>query len=148
MTGRDLNRMGKEISAQVVDSLPYPVAVFTAQYELTLMNKAFMQEIQARSGGPRQETIRILPKKIDDLRLALALRQLFMGKSSFVDTFEDPFSIFSCFKGTEVHNREYFHKVALFPIPGKDGEVNHGVIVFLRYEKRSEHKSMGRVFND
>ncbi len=118
------------LSSQIIDFFPYPIAIFTPQYTLTLVNKAFAAETGIRAVNIGGNVLRILQYRIDDARLAMAVTKVFEGDTFFLEEIREPFSMFS---GTEGHNRlrsGRFSRVVVFPVHDDD-RVTHGGIAFL-----------------
>jgi PAS domain-containing protein len=130
---RDLQSIiaGNGIFGRIIDSFPYPIAIFTTQYTLAMANRAFEEITQTEPASPGKEPTRILRHRIDDARLAAALSKVFKGDSFFLEDIYDPFSIFSWYSEqcTALPGRIY--KVVVFPIPAGEAETTHGVIVFM-----------------
>ncbi|MGI6452105.1 MAG: hypothetical protein ACOX0E_01290 [Syntrophomonadaceae bacterium] len=116
--------------SQIVDCFPYPIAIFTAQYKLTLVNQAFAAEIKIRFKNSEKTSLRILQYKIDDTQLAAALVKVFAGNTSFLEGLRNPLSMFSGITQHKVLPSDRFRKAVIFPVPS-DAEITHGVIVFM-----------------
>lgn len=121
--------------SQIIDFFPYPLAIFTPQYALTMTNKAFAAEIKTRSMTQEKGVVRILQHKIDDMRLAAAVTRVFSGDTFFLKDLKNPFSMFA---GISQHNAtklDRFHEATIFPVPADNTEITHGVIVFMSSQK-------------
>ena len=68
--------------SQVIDFFPYPIAIFTPEYSLTLVNKAFEAETKTQVSAV-QKDVRILPYKIDNVQLVTGITRVFDGETSF-----------------------------------------------------------------
>ncbi|MDD4295367.1 MAG: hypothetical protein PHC69_00210 [Ruminiclostridium sp.] len=117
--------------SQIIDFFPYPIAIFTPEYKLFMVNKAFVSETKTELESPGEKTVRILQYKIDDTQLAVALTRVFSGNTFFKDGVKDPFSMFSGIKRQGAPQPDHFSKVIIFPVPADDAEITHGVIVFM-----------------
>ncbi|MDD4496225.1 MAG: hypothetical protein PHV32_18110 [Eubacteriales bacterium] len=117
----------KELSG-LFDFLPYPIAIFTPQYTLAMVNKAFTAETKIRF---EKEDARILQYKIDDGQLAAAVTKVFDGNTFFLEGVKKPFSMFSGISQQGTLQPERFKRVVVFPVPANGDEISHGVIVFM-----------------
>jgi hypothetical protein len=117
--------------SQIIDFFPYPLAIFTPQYTVAMVNKAFAVETKTRFMNLEKETVRILQYKIDDMRLAAAVTRVFAGDTFFLEDLKNPFSMFAGIVQKSVPQPDHFHKAVIFPVPVDDAEITHGVIVFM-----------------
>ena len=115
--------------SQVIDFFPYPIAIFTPEYSLTLVNKAFEAETKTQV-SPEQKDVRILPYKIDNVQLATGITRVFDGETSFFEDLKNPFAMFSGIEVSELQANR-FSKAVIFPVPSDDVRITHGVIVFM-----------------
>ena len=53
--------------SQIIDFLPYSLAIFTPQYTLVMTNKAFAEETKMKVMYPEKRTACILQHKINDM---------------------------------------------------------------------------------
>lgn len=118
----------KKLSAQTIDSFPYPIAIFTPQYTLTKVNKAFKEAIKPL---PTPKNIRILQYQVEDTSLATAITRVFAGDTFYLEGLKNPFSMFQGITRENAPQSARFSKAVVFPVPADDAEINHGVIVFL-----------------
>lgn len=109
--------------SQIVNYFPYPIAIFTPDYELAMVNDAFATATKARPA-------RILQYKIKDAQLISAIVQVFKGDTFLLEELKSPFSMFP---GIKLKNEatESLKKVIVFPVLADDNTITHGVIVFL-----------------
>mgnify|MGYP001258262357 CR=1 FL=1 len=119
-----------ELFPQIIDFLPYPIAIFSPQYTLVMVNKAFAEAAKMRFINPEKGTVRILQYKIDDTRLTEAVKRVFEGDTFFLEDLENPFSMFSGITRQSAPQPGSFNKAVIFPITG-DAEITYGVIVFM-----------------
>jgi len=117
--------------SQVIDFFPYPMAIFTPQYTLAMVNKAFAAETKTPVMTPEKGAIRILQHKIDDMQLASAVTRVFKGDTFFLGDLKNPFSMFSGILEQSAPQLSRFNKAVIFPVPADDAEITHGVIVFM-----------------
>jgi len=118
--------------SQIIDFFPYPVAIFTPEYTLVMVNKAFETEAKMRFINPGKRAARILKHKISDLQLASALNRVFSGETFFLEDLKDPFSMFSGIANQSVPETGRFNRAVIFPVPADSGsEISHGVIAFM-----------------
>jgi len=96
-----------------------------------MINKAFAAEMKTRFRDLEKGTVRILQYKINDLRLAAAVRKVFAGDTFFLEDLKDPFSMFSGIARQSAPQPGCFHKVIIFPVPADNAKITHGVIVFM-----------------
>ena len=81
--------------SQIIDFLPYPLAIFTPQYTLVMTNKAFAEETKMKVMYPKKRTACILQHKINDMQLATAVSRVFAGDTFYLEGLKKPFSMFS-----------------------------------------------------
>ena len=117
--------------SQIIDFLPYPLAIFTPQYTLAMTNKAFAEETKTRVMYPEKGAVRILQHKIDDIQLAAAVTGVFAGNTFFLEDLKNPFSMFSGITQQRAAESNRLNKAVIFPVPADDAEITHGVIVFM-----------------
>ncbi|HHV64048.1 MAG TPA: hypothetical protein GXX46_03090 [Peptococcaceae bacterium] len=121
--------------SQVIDFFPYPMAIFTPQYTLTMVNKAFEAELKTKGinpeRDPEEEAIGILQYKIEDAQLASGLTRVFAGDTFFIEDLKNPFSMFSGIAQQSATQSNRFHKAVIFPVPADNAKITHGVIVFM-----------------
>lgn len=115
--------------SQIVDFFPYPIAIFTPQHTLALVNKAFDAETETRFINLEKDAARIHQYKINDGQLAAAVEQVFKGDTFFLDDLKNPFSMFQGITGPS-RLSDRFQKAVIFPVP-TDDKITHGVIVFM-----------------
>jgi AraC family transcriptional regulator len=117
--------------SQIIDFFPYPIAIFTQQYTLAVVNKAFAMEAKTPVNNPEAGAVRILQYKIDDTRLAAAVTKVFAGDTFFLEDLKSPFSMFSGITGQRAQQSVHYKKAVIFPVSADDVEISHGVIVFM-----------------
>lgn len=117
--------------SQIIDLFPYPLAIFTPQYTLAMVNKAFAAETKMQLMSLEKGALRILQHKINDVRLATAVKQVFAGKTFFLEDLKNPFSIFSGITKLNKEDFDHFNRVIIFPVTTDDAKITHGVIVFM-----------------
>lgn len=121
----------ERLFSQVIDFFPYPIAIFTPQYTLAMVNKAFASETKMRFMNLEKEDVRILQYKINDMQLAAAVMKVFAGGTFFIEGIKNPFSMFSRIARQSIPQPDRFSKAAIFPVPADDAKITHGVIVFM-----------------
>ena len=120
-----------ELFPQIIDFLPYPIAIFTPQYTLVMINKAFAKAVKMRFINAEKGTVRILQYKIDDTRLAEAVKRVFAGDTFFLEDLKNPFSMFSGITRKSAPHPDNFNKAVIFPITDDNAGITYGVIVFM-----------------
>jgi hypothetical protein len=120
-----------ELFPLIIDFFPYPIAIFTPQYTLAMVNKSFETAAKMRLINPEKGTVRILQYKIDDTRLAEAVKRVFAGDTFFLEDLKNPFSMFSGITLKSAPYPENFNKAVIFPVADDNAEITHGVIVFI-----------------
>jgi len=114
--------------SQIIDFFPYPIAIFTPEYTLTMVNKAFEAETKINQENGE---IRILQYKISDMRLSAAFTRVFAGETFFLEDLKEPFSMFSGITTQSELKSGRFNKTVIFPVPADGDKITHGVIVFM-----------------
>ena len=117
--------------SQIINFFPYPLAIFTPQYTVVMVNKALAEDTKTRVMYPEKGAIRILQHKIDDIQLAAAVRGVFAGNTFFLEDLKNPFSMFSGITQQNAAEPDRFNRVVIFPVPADDAKITHGVIVFM-----------------
>ena len=117
--------------SQIIDFFPYPIAIFTPQYTVAIINKAFAEETKTRFINLEKGAVRILQHKINDMRLAAAITGVFAGNTFFLEDLKNPFSMFSGITQQRAAEPDRFNRAVIFPVPADDAEITHGVIVFM-----------------
>ncbi len=121
-----------DLLSQIIDYCPYPIAVFTSQGILEVVNNAFIAEAKANKEDIEIGKISIYNCISDDIELYNAIRQALNGKIRFLEGLKNPF--LRCL-GTKHENNtisKNYKKVIVFPIPSdyENSAIMHGVIVF------------------
>lgn len=117
--------------SQIIDFFPYPMAIFTPDYKLTMVNKAFEAETKVPVKNLKKGAGCILQHKINDMQMAAALIGVFAGDTFLLEDLKNPFSMFSGITQQSATFPDRFHKAVIFPVPADDARITHGVIVFL-----------------
>ncbi len=117
--------------SQIIDLFPYPLAIFTPQYTLAMVNKAFAAETKMQLMSLEKGALRILQHKINDVRLATAVKQVFAGKTFFLEDIKNPFPMFSGITQQSTVETDRFNRVVIFPVITDDAKITHSVIVFM-----------------
>jgi hypothetical protein len=117
--------------SQIINFLPYPLAIFTPQYTVAIINKAFADETKTQFINLEKGAVRILQHKINDMRLAAAITGVFAGNTFFLEDLKNPFSMFSGITQQRVAEPDRFNKAVIFPVPADDAKITYGVIVFM-----------------
>lgn len=102
--------------SQIIDFFPYPIAIFTPQYTLAMVNKAFAAEIKTRFMNSEKGAVRILQYKIDDMQLPAAVTRVFAGDTFFLEDLKNPFSMFSGITQQSAPQPDRFNKAVIFPV--------------------------------
>ena len=116
---------------QIIDFFPYPMAIFTSQYSLVMVNKAFTKETKMQFMNLENGCVRVLKHKIDDAQLIAAVTRVFTGEISFLEDLKNPFSMFSAISENSAPQPDRFNKAVIFPVTAVEAKITHGVIVFM-----------------
>lgn len=119
------------LSSQVADFLPYPIAIFTPRHTLVMVNKAFWEATKTGPIDLEKRVFRLLKYRIDDTRLAAAITKVFEGETFLLEDLKNPFSMFYELLGQSTPTPEGFGKALVFPVTGYGEHITHGVIVFM-----------------
>jgi len=117
--------------SQIIDLFPYPIAIFTPQYTLTIANKAFAEEIKSLSANSDKKADRILKYKINDTRIASAVTRVFSGETVYLEDIKNPFSMFPGVVKRNASASGHYSRAVIFPVPADGDTITHGVIVFM-----------------
>ncbi|NLM43215.1 MAG: hypothetical protein GX201_04265 [Clostridiales bacterium] len=123
--------MNDKSKEQLIDFFPYPIAIFTKQYTLVKVNRAFSTEAKLRFKNQEKSTMRILQYKIKDTQLAVAVVKVFDGNTFFLEGLNNPFSMFSGFSQQIESQLDRFDRAVIFPVSKDNSKITHGVIVFM-----------------
>ena len=121
----------KGVFSQIIDFFPYPIAIFTPQYTLVMVNKAFEAKTRTRFMNLEKGAAHILQYKINDTQLAAAVTKVFSGDTFFLEDLKNPFSMFSGITRQSELQSDHFNKAVVFPVPADDAKITHGVIMFM-----------------
>jgi len=123
--------MNDKSKEQLIDFFPYPIAIFTKQYTLVKVNRAFSTEAKLRFKNQEKSTMRILQYKIKDTQLAVAVVKVFDGNTFFLEGLNNPFSMFSGFSQQIESQLDRFDRAVIFPVSKDNSKTPKGVIVFM-----------------
>lgn len=122
---------GEELFSQIIDFFPYPIAIFTPEFKVALVNKAFEAETKLQLSNSEKESVCILRHKIDDTQLASAVSAVFSGDTFILDNVKNPFSMFNAIAQQRAVQPGHFNKALIFPVPADNAVITHGVIAFM-----------------
>ncbi len=117
--------------SQIIDYFPYPIAIFSPQYTLVMVNKAFAEETKMWPVNLEKGAVRLLQYRTDNMQLAAAVRQVFSGSTSFLEDIKYPFTMFSGIPQCRDLQSDRFSRAVIFPVPADDVKIDHAVIVFM-----------------
>ncbi|NLO21130.1 MAG: hypothetical protein GX119_03930 [Syntrophomonadaceae bacterium] len=115
--------------SQIIDFFPYPMAIFTRQFTVVLVNQAFETETKTGFNNLDKGAVRLL--KNGNTQLAASVIRVFAGETSLLENLKNPFSLFSGITPPSELQSDHFHKAVIFPVPTDDSIITHGVIVFM-----------------
>lgn len=115
---------------EVIDLLPFPVAIFDRKLTVTSVNKAFRN--MANKSHLLPEKIRIQRDRIDDPQLAASFMNVFKGDTLFSESVESPFSMFSGVEHEEVLLPGYTYRIEISPFYTDSEKITHGIIVIMQ----------------
>ena len=118
--------------SQIIDFLPYPLAIFTSQYTLAMVNKAFAAVTKMRFMNLEKGAVRILQHKINNMQLAAAVTGVFTGGTFFLEDLKNPFSMFSGITQQSAPEPDHFNRAVIFPVTADDAKITYGVAVFIK----------------
>jgi len=116
--------------SQIIDFFPYPIAIFTPDYEIAMVNNAFISATKERLKS-KENSMRILQYKIEDTQLISAIVQVFKGDTFYLEELKNPFSMFSEITWQNGIKSGSFKRAIVFPVQADEGKITHGVIVFM-----------------
>lgn len=119
------------LSSQIIDFFPYPLAIFTLNYTLVMVNKAFTEETKMQLKNQGNGCVRVLIHKIEDTQLVAAVTRVFAGDTFLLEGLQSPFSMFSGIPEYNAQQSNRFNKAVIFPVPNAEGRITHGVIVYM-----------------
>jgi hypothetical protein len=96
-----------------------------------MINKAFTAETNIKLTDLGKEAIRILPYKIDNMRLAEAIIRVFDGDTFFFEDLNGTLFTLLGITAEDVPQSRRFDKAVVFPVPSDNNKNTHGVIVFM-----------------
>ena len=122
----------KFIFLQIIDSLPYPLAIFDRNLAVTMVNKAFKNAADICCDYTPTAAFRILPDRIEDPQLAASFMKVFNGHTIFTEGLKSPFAIFSGINEQKKSLPDSIFRVEISPVRAEDGKVTHGVIMYMQ----------------
>ena len=117
--------------SQIINFFPYPLAIFTPQYTVAIINKAFADETKTQFINLEKGAVRILQHKINDIQLAAAVTGVFAGDTFFLEDLKNPFSMFLGIAQQSASEPDRFNRAVIFHVTADDATITHGVIVFM-----------------
>jgi hypothetical protein len=117
--------------SQIIHFFPYPIVIFTPQYTLTMVNNAFTAETNIKLTNLEKEAVRILPYKIDNMRLTEAVIRVFAGATFFLEDLNGTLFTLLGITAGDAPQSGHFNKAVVFPVPSGNDKITHGVIVFM-----------------
>lgn len=123
-----------EMIQNIIDSLPYPVAIFDRNLTVSIINKAFRNAANICM-DPLSGSVRINRGRIDDPQLAASIMKVFRGDTVFSEAVKTPFSMFSGFEQKEVLPKDCVWRVEVSPVPAENKKITHGIIVILQMKQ-------------
>ncbi|MDD4493221.1 MAG: hypothetical protein PHV32_02545 [Eubacteriales bacterium] len=141
MGAREKRQLPEEqtfIFLQIIDSLPYPLAIFDRSLTVTMVNKAFENAANICCDYPPTGALRILPDRIEDPQLAASFMKVFNGDTIFLEGMKSPFAMFSGIEERKIVLPDCIYRVEVSPVPAEDKKVTHGVIMYMQKNLNSE----------
>lgn len=119
------------VFAQVIDSLPCPVAVFKRDGVLCMANRVLITETDIQSVEISAEKINFLNRVTDDnYGILEAAEDVFFGKTAFLKQLSYPLALFCRNENYIVSNA--LRSALLFPVPDRRGYISFGVIMLMK----------------
>ncbi|MGE4277334.1 MAG: hypothetical protein AB7E30_09220 [Lawsonibacter sp.] len=119
--------------SQIIHCCPYPIAVFVPDGRLVMKNEAFLAHADTGTLATGSDTLGIpalyFARSPSFFRAA---KQVFSGKTFFLEYPDDPASVFCGMQENERGSpAERFGKAIMFPVTDGDGKVTQGVLVLV-----------------
>lgn len=113
--------------SDIVDSCPYPIAVFNASGVLEKINQAFTLQTGVKSQDIESGKLSIYSCFIGENEFCDAIRQALKGQTQLVEELKSP----PCKPPEETPPFDkHYNRATVFPIPSECGEIFHGVAIF------------------
>lgn len=112
--------------SDIVDSCPYPIAVFNASGVLEKINQAFTLQTGVKSQDIEPGKLSIYSCFIGENEFCDAIRRALKGQTQLVEVKSPP-----CKPPEETPPfAKHDNRATVFPIPSESGEISHGVAIF------------------
>lgn len=117
---------------QVIDHLPYPVAIFERSGFLVAANREMMKLACLKKEDFVRKRVNFLDRiPADQEKLREAVADVFAGETTMVREVSEPLSIFHGSNASEARNSSY-RSAVLFPVFIHDGFVSHGAAMLMK----------------
>lgn len=116
--------------SQVIDNLPYPVAIFEQSGVVRVANSILMKQAKIGANGLAQGTVNLLDRVTDENYAVFeAVEDIFLGDTTAVKDLVFPLTLFcKDMSGTE---SDPYHLAVFFPVPGSNG-IRYGAVMLLK----------------
>ena len=124
--------MKQGLFTQVIDNLPYPIAVFERGGALIMANQAMIRNTGLLPGDIEGRRINFLEDiAIWNEEIFEAAGKVFAGETALIQDLKELLVMFSNGKAIPA-NRDVYHNVVIFPV-FRDGEsVSYGVVMLMK----------------
>ncbi len=116
--------------SQVVDNLPFPVAIFAQSGVVNMANKVLMRQAGIGERDIAEEKIKLLNRVTDEnYEVFEAVEDVFVGETTVLRNLIFPLELFS--RDERQTEQDTYHSAIFFPITGSDGSVRLGAVMLM-----------------
>ena len=117
--------------SQVIDNLPYPVAIFQRSGVVCMANKVLMSEAGIGADDIPAGKINLFDRVTDENYTVLdAAEDVFLGETTVLGGLVSPLALF-CRDDTRTVPDDY-RRAVFFPVVGCGGRISHGAVTLMK----------------
>lgn len=117
--------------SQVIDSLPYPVAIFEQNGIVQMANKALMRQANIRPSDIAEQKIKLLNRVTDEnYEVFEAVEDVFVGETTVLKNLVYPLELFC--RDASRAEQDAYQSAVFFPIPDHGGRARFGAVMLMK----------------
>jgi hypothetical protein len=117
--------------SQVIDNLPYPIAIFDHSGILRMANKALLIEANISTDEISEGRINLFNRITNENYPVLeAGEDVFLGETTVLKNLVESLSLFS--RGENCAPSANFQTAVFFPVVESSGRISHGAVMFMK----------------
>jgi len=116
--------------SQVIDNLPYPVAIFERSGVVRMANDTLIRQAKIRANDISEGKINLLNRVTDENYTVFeAAEDVFIGETTMLKNLVFPLALFH---RDEAHKeQDAYQNAVFFPVPGSDG-IKYGAVMLMK----------------